>query len=125
MTLYDLVFCTLSLWCSSPMGCADIRAGADLDKKDLVGRTPLPYAALNMKSNSVIALVEAGANRDELDYMGRTLIHCAALKCTLSDLSHLVTRVLKIRGSRPRQLIQRDFDGWTPLHWYGLSPLNA
>jgi ankyrin repeat protein len=94
-----------------------IKAGAELDKKDHVGRTPLHYAALQTRSNSVNTLIEAGADRDALDYMGRSLIHCAVPKYTLSDLSHLVSKVLKIRGSRPRQLNQPDFDGWSPIHW--------
>ncbi|KAF2269533.1 ankyrin, partial [Lojkania enalia] len=94
-----------------------IKAKADLNLQDEHGRTPLHYAAQRNRPDAVIALIEAGANREIKDIQGRTLIHCAVPHYSLNDLSNLVSKVLKIRGSRPRQLNEPDVDGWTPIHW--------
>ncbi|XP_049775408.1 ankyrin repeat domain-containing protein 65-like isoform X3 [Schistocerca cancellata] len=83
-------------------------AGADIDGKDIYGRTALHTAAWNRHVEAVRTLLDAGADvsaRDNEDY---TPLHMAAL-----GGSAAVVRLLAESSADPNA---RDAWGWTPLH---------
>lgn len=88
--------------------------GAKLDQKDLIGRTPLLYAALKGKVDPVSELLRMNVGIHELDHMGRSLVHCAFAGfwdfCCMKE-------ILERWGRSKRRLHSSDIDGWTPLHW--------
>ena len=56
-----------------------LSAGADLEARDALGRTPLHVAAAFSETPSVIAaLLDAGADPGARDALGRTPLHVAA-----------------------------------------------
>lgn len=85
-----------------------IAAGADLNKADDQGRTPLHYAAVSRSSELTKILVEAGALLDGIDEDGQTsLIAAAEIKAT--------GRVEILLNAGAKTGIQ-DCDGRTALH---------
>ena len=89
-----------------------IGAGADVNKPDLNGNTPLHKAAEVLGSTSsgaVQYLISHGANVDQPNREGKTPLHIAALHgCGSSIFNVLIKAKAKINVS--------DNDGKTPLH---------
>ncbi|HWK54823.1 MAG TPA: ankyrin repeat domain-containing protein [Hyphomicrobiales bacterium] len=91
-TLHDGGFTALLF--AAREGCREcvvdlLRAGADIDKTDPWGVTPLVLALLNMNFDTAATLVEQGADVDRWDWWGRTPLYAAI------DLNTLP------QGSRP------------------------
>ncbi|XP_049950992.1 neurogenic locus Notch protein-like [Schistocerca serialis cubense] len=83
-------------------------AGADIDGKDIYGRTALHTAAWNRHVEAVRTLLDAGADVSARDNEEYTPLHMAAL-----GGSAAVVRLLADSSADPNA---RDVWGWTPLH---------
>ena len=57
-----------------------INAGADVNKKDFYGRTPLILAASKGQVDLVELLLDAGADPDKIDILGMNPIHQAVVR---------------------------------------------
>uniref|UniRef100_A0A8B9KYA1 Uncharacterized protein n=1 Tax=Astyanax mexicanus TaxID=7994 RepID=A0A8B9KYA1_ASTMX len=55
-----------------------MNGGADFNRKDSFGRTPLHYAAANCNYQCLFAMVGSGASVNDLDKRGCTPLHYAA-----------------------------------------------
>uniref|UniRef100_A0A674PEG4 Ankyrin repeat domain 52a n=1 Tax=Takifugu rubripes TaxID=31033 RepID=A0A674PEG4_TAKRU len=62
-----------------------LSSGTDLNKRDIMGRTPLHYAAANGRYQCTVALVSAGAEVNEPDQIGCTPLHYAAASQAFID----------------------------------------
>ena len=58
-----------------------IKAGSDLNQKDMLGSTPLITAAAFGKTDAAKALIEAGADLNSTNNQGATALHTAAFFC--------------------------------------------
>ncbi|CAD0085349.1 unnamed protein product [Aureobasidium mustum] len=85
-----------------------VAAGADVNKADDQGQTPLHYAAVSGSPNLTTTLIEAGALLDQVDGDGQTPLSEAA-KCKFKGS----TEVLLNAGARTDM---QDCDGRTALH---------
>lgn len=96
-----------------------LKAGADLEARDLDGHTPLLVAVSMEQSEAVDRLLEAGADLSTRDYGGNTALHIAA-QASNPDLT---ARLLEANAN-PNI---RNEQGRTPLHSLttGLSPLGS
>ena len=83
-----------------------IQSGADIDKCDLFGRTPLVVAENHKELLEM--LIESGANMNVADECGSTLLHLAARKG-----QEVVVQLLIERGA---ELNVTNRAGLTPLH---------
>lgn len=90
---------------------------AEMNLQDNQGCIPLHRAMVRSDPEFIQTLLEGGCKAEAVDTQGRTLIHYAVNKWPFSKLLTLITRVLRLRGSRPKELNAPDNDGWTPLHW--------
>lgn len=79
-----------------------------VDAADLLGRTPLHYAAESGDVDGLRALAEHGAKVDAVDCQGRTPLHCAAHQGNVNAIEVLLGQGAKIEA--------RDFIRRTPLH---------
>ena len=66
-----------------------LEAGADVDARDKLERTPLMDALLVQNTNVVRALIDAGAPIDSVDCFGVGALHEAALRCAADTLREL------------------------------------
>ncbi|KAI9667433.1 MAG: Ankyrin-2 [Bathelium mastoideum] len=92
----------------------------DLDSSDDQGRTGLHIAASRNKQRHVSMLLAFDTKRCNpwiRDKQQRTLIHNVVTQYAVHDLYDLVTKQLKLRGKKPKELGEPDKDGWSPLHW--------
>ena len=85
-----------------------LEAGADKDKADKIGRTPLHLAAKRNTPDCLRLLLEAGADKDKADEIGRTPLHRAAERNTPDCL-----RLLLEAGAETENA---DQDDCTALH---------
>ncbi|XP_049853780.1 ankyrin repeat domain-containing protein 2-like isoform X3 [Schistocerca gregaria] len=85
-----------------------LEAGADIDGKDIYGRTALHTAAWNRHVEAVRTLLYAGADVSARDNEEYAPLHMAAL-----GGSAAVVRLLAEFSADPNA---RDVWGWTPLH---------
>ena len=83
--------------------------GADIEKKNNKGFTPIISAAFNMQPESLLILANKGANMNALDESGSGLVHWAAYR---ND--RLALRILKAYGFDLNQ--QTAETRSTPLH---------
>ena len=60
---------------------SQLAAGADLNKKDSIGRTPLYYSALEGHTEVAELLIAAGADVNAKTNTGRTPLHNSAIAC--------------------------------------------
>lgn len=67
-----------------------LRYGADLDKQDAAGMTPLHSAVIHDRSSAVTILVKAGCGVDVADARGCTALHLAAASGQLALVRILV-----------------------------------
>ncbi len=89
------------------------KLGADIDKKDGNGFTPIMLAVFNFNNlNTVLELVEYGADLDIADNKGNALIH-RAIKEGHPDVFHLLLE-FKSEGQK-LDLKKQDKQGKTPL----------
>ncbi|XP_046990454.1 ankyrin-3-like [Schistocerca americana] len=83
-------------------------AGADIDGKDIYGRTALHTAAWNRHVEAVRTLLDAGADVSARDNEEYTPLHMAALGGSAA--------VVRLLADSSADLNARDLWGWTPLH---------
>ena len=86
---------------------ASIKQGADLNKQDQLGITPLIKSADNNNAKFFKILLSAGADLSLADIGGMTPLHIAARNGNMEILA------LCIRNNPNLNL--RDIEGWTPL----------
>ncbi|KAK2090291.1 Serine/threonine-protein phosphatase 6 regulatory ankyrin repeat subunit A [Saguinus oedipus] len=67
-----------------------LNTGADFNKKDKFGRSPLHYAAANCNYQCLFALVGSGASVNDLDERGCTPLHYAATSDTDGNVGDVV-----------------------------------
>ena len=85
-----------------------LEAGADIDKADCNGRTPLNVSALCGQLDCLRLLLEAGAATDKVDWHGRVALHWAASRGRIGCV-----RLLLEAGADKNK---GDTIGFTPLH---------
>ncbi|XP_054287681.1 uncharacterized protein LOC129003414 [Macrosteles quadrilineatus] len=87
-----------------------LQAGAEVNERDLIGRTPLHHASMRkrIKSKILKALIESGAQVDCRDDLDRTPLHWAAIGCFVARGSLLIEYGADI-NAKDRKLN-------TPLH---------
>ncbi|KFX98351.1 hypothetical protein O988_04393 [Pseudogymnoascus sp. VKM F-3808] len=84
-------------------------AGADVNREDMAGRTPLSYAVKNGHEDSVRLLIEKGANLNLKDADGQTLVLYAAKNGLEGSLNYLL-----MHEARPNT---EDTAGRTPMSY--------
>ena len=90
-----------------------VEQGADMEKADRGGCTPLMNASLRGHFEVVSYLLEQGATSDKADRWGETSLHCAA------DYGHLeATKLLMVYGA---DLNARDRRGLLPIDMHGAT----
>ncbi|NXS86082.1 ANR28 phosphatase, partial [Erpornis zantholeuca] len=87
-----------------------LNTGADFNKKDRFGRTPLHYAAANCNYQCLFALVGSGASVNDLDERGCTPLHYAAA----SDTDGKCLEYLLRNDANPGI---RDKQGYNAVHY--------
>ena len=85
-----------------------VELGLDLEARDIIGRTPLCYAAECGNLDALKCLIALGASMTDVEtYGGTSLLHCAALKDRVPVIHHLMKLGANVE--------QRDKKGDTPL----------
>lgn len=87
-----------------------LNTGADFNKKDKFGRSPLHYAAANCNYQCLFALVGSGASVNDLDERGCTPLHYAAT----SDTDGKCLEYLLRNDANPGI---RDKQGYNAVHY--------
>ncbi|CAH1798857.1 unnamed protein product [Owenia fusiformis] len=87
-----------------------LEADADINKADILRRTPLHWAAFIGNLEGVKRLVNAGADVNIVDTHERTALH-RAVENTTANRSDII-RYLVNNGSN---IDAKDMEGWTPL----------
>ena len=87
--------------------------GANLERKDNIGRTPLHFACMNEHLHLVNYLLSEGANKDAQNYVGWTALHYSALKGNLDIIKSLLymgaNKNLKDKnGKKPSDIAPND-----------------
>lgn len=84
--------------------------GADIEAKEMDGRTALIVAAVQGRAAMLELLLDKGANIEATDYEGRTALMDAVFLSSTSD----TTRLLLEKGAKVEA---RDNNGRTALYW--------
>lgn len=85
-----------------------LEAGADIEVRDIIKRTPLRQASAYNSSSVVKVLIEAGADVNALDYSQQSPLHQAA-KCNWSIVPMLLAANAKVNVL--------DRDNFSPLFY--------
>ena len=91
-----------------------LAAGANVNGKDDLGRTPLYRAAYNGHTEIAVLLLDGGADADVRDANGWTPLHGAAYKGHLEIVAALLAKKAAVNA--------KDVDGDTPLDWAKNKP---
>lgn len=86
-----------------------LKAGADVEFKDSMGRTALHLAAVDGHTEIIKVLLAKGANTESLAGDRRTALHYAASSGHPEIVAELLGKGANINAA--------DKDGWTPLYW--------
>lgn len=78
-------------------------AGADLSQKDISGRTPLHFAALHNRTETVEFLLEHGADLSCVDMLGQTAASLAEAAGAL-DVTRSLEKSSKRKQNGPRDI---------------------
>lgn len=94
-----------------------LEEGADVNKKNKYGWSPLYIASQQGNTEVVVALLEAGANVN-LNHNNK----CTALSSAIQNCRRDVVKVLLDAGADPNI---KDGQGWTPLRYTMLFGLDS
>ncbi|MBD3258798.1 ankyrin repeat domain-containing protein [candidate division GN15 bacterium] len=100
---------------------ARIDAGADLNKRDQYGSTPLIVATTFGQTEAAIALIDAGADLQVTSSDGATPLHVAAFLCREDIVAALLEAgadkaAVNNYGSTPLQSVQGPFEQVKPFY---------
>ena len=92
-----------------------IKAGSDLNQKDMLGSTPLITAAAFGKAEVAKALIEAGADLNSTNNQGASALHTAAFFCNVEIVEALLEKgadkTLKNNtGHTPLEIVELPFE---------------
>jgi ankyrin repeat protein len=99
-----------------------LSAGAKVDVKDDMGRSPVHLAALHGVDN-LQAILDAGGDVTVTDATKRNALHWAVAAGRAKSVERILSRLFSSR-SPDLSIDSPDIDGWTPLCWASRDPAS-